>query len=416
MARNPVKMRLDDIAVFRGGSAFPDRYQGRAEGPYPFIKVADLDTPGNAGLITGASHWLDEADFEALRPPLHPVGATVFAKVGAALRLNRRRRLTRPTAIDNNMMSAEALPGTDPDFLFVLLQTIDLGRICQGGGLPSVNQELLGELEVVRPDLPRQRRVVEAVECWDALIDAAERLLASRRRRFDWIRQTVLGGDVRLAGFTAPWRRVPLADILTEHGDRSTGQEPVYSVSVHVGLIDQIEHLGRSFAAADTANYNRVHPGDIVYTKSPTGDFPLGVIKQSKIDRRVIVSPLYGVFTPETRELGVIIDAWFSAPGSALRYLTPLVQKGAKNTIAVTNTQFLQGDIRVPIDPDEVGALARVIEEADREIKLGQRHIDLLQRQKQGLLRRLLGGDDDARVPAPADPVESRSPALEAAQ
>ena len=71
-----------------------------------------------------------------------------------------------------------------------------------------------------------------------------------------------------------------LGDFLTEHKENSTGKEEVFSVSVHKGLVNQIEHLGRFFATKNTSNYNLVKPGDIVYTKSPTGEFPWGIIKQ----------------------------------------------------------------------------------------------------------------------------------------
>lgn len=87
------------------------------------------------------------------------------------------------------------------------------------------------------------------------------------------------------------------------------------SVTVRKGLINQIEHLGRSYAAVDTGHYNRVLPGDIVHTKSPAGDFPLGIIKQSKILAEVIVSPLYGVFTPTNR-----VEARHATAGAPRRF------------------------------------------------------------------------------------------------
>lgn len=89
------------------------------------------------------------------------------------------------------------------------------------------------------------------------------------------------------------WKQQKLSEVLFEHGEKSTGAEEVFSVSVHKGVINQVEHLGRSFSAANTDNYKRVFPGDIIYTKSPTGEFPYGIIKQSKVAKPVIVSPLW---------------------------------------------------------------------------------------------------------------------------
>jgi type I restriction enzyme S subunit len=168
---------------------------------------------------------------------------------------------------------------------------------------------------------------------------------------------------------------------------------------VHKGLVNQVEHLGRSFSAASTDHYNRVLPGDIVYTKSPTGDFPLGIIKQSKIDREVIVSPLYGVFTPQSYALGVILDALFESPLAARNYLHPLVQKGAKNTIAVTNKQFLEGKLHLPMDPDEQAAIADVVNTSHAELACLDAEIKALTDQKRGLMQKLLTGEWRVKVP-----------------
>lgn len=392
----PVK--LLEVATFRGGNGFPERFQGHAQGLYPFIKVADLSEEGNEREIRNARNWLTAETFDQIRPVLHPPGAIVFAKVGAALKLNRRRVLTCPTAIDNNMMSVAAGERLNPRFLFALMQTVDLAAFCQDGGLPSVNQANLGEFSFLLPSLDEQRRMIAVLEVWDEAIGAAELLSAAKRQQFEYIRAAVLTGRARLPGFTSEWVTARLSDVLTEHSLLSTGREEVFSVSVHRGLVNQVEHLGRSFAASSTDHYWRVRPGDVVYTKSPTGDFPLGIIKQSKVDRDVIVSPLYGVFTPETPALGTILDAYFSAPSAAQSYLAPLVQKGAKNTIAVTNDRFLEGSLRLPRDRFEQEALSTLISVALTELDQLNVLADHLRLQKRGLMQKLLTGEWRAPV------------------
>ncbi|PQV57898.1 restriction endonuclease S subunit [Defluviimonas denitrificans] len=243
------------------------------------------------------------------------------------------------------------------------------------------------------PPLPEQRKIAEILRTWDEALEKLTALRALNIRRRVWFRTHLFTGKVRLPGFTGEWREVPLSAVLHEHGSKSTGAEEVYSVSVHKGLVNQVEHLGRSFSAANTDHYNRVLPGDIVYTKSPTGDFPLGIIKQSKIDREVIVSPLYGVFTPQTYALGVILDALFESPLAARNYLHPLVQKGAKNTIAVTNSQFLEGKLCLPMDPAEQTAIAAIVTASHTECAGFETEIEALTRQKRGLMQKLLTGE-----------------------
>lgn len=286
---------------------------------------------------------------------------------------------------------------------FLLSDTIQklLENRAHGGTMQGLNTKAIETIELPLPSLPEQRRIVAVLDAWDGAIASCEKLVAAKERRLDWIRANVLTGDLRLSGYAKPWQTAPLTKVLAEHGQVSTGREVVHSVSVHQGLINQIEHLGRSFAAANTDHYNRVLPGDIVYTKSPTGEFPLGIIKQSRLQKAAIVSPLYGVFTPASRELGTIMDTLFASPAAAERLLAPVVQKGAKNTIAVTNKNFLKAQLHLPTDPREIVALSELVEAARAELDVHQAELKLLRSQKRGLMQKLLTGQ--WRVPESID-------------
>lgn len=185
------------------------------------------------------------------------------------------------------------------------------------------------------------------------------------------------------------WANRKLSDVLFEHKEKSTGKEEVHSVSVHKGVINQIEHLGRTFAASNTENYKLVLPGDIIYTKSPTGNFPLGIIKQSKVAQPVIVSPLYGVFKPETIDLGLMLDAYFEYPERTINYLSSIVQKGAKNTININNDTFLSKSLILPTDKTEQQKIAACLSSLDDLITAEGQKLEVLKEHKKGLLQNL---------------------------
>ena len=185
------------------------------------------------------------------------------------------------------------------------------------------------------------------------------------------------------------WEKRKFADVLIEHKLKSTGKEEVHSVSVHKGVINQIEHLGRSFSAKDTSHYSRALPNDIIYTKSPTGDFPLGIIKQNHIRKDVIISPLYGVFTPETKELGYILHVYFESPINTSNYLSSIIQKGAKNTINITNTTFLSKKMLLPVSKEEQTKIANFLSAIDKNIVLVNNKIELTKAYKKGLLQKM---------------------------
>lgn len=190
------------------------------------------------------------------------------------------------------------------------------------------------------------------------------------------------------------WKETKLSKVLFEHGNKSDGNEEVYSVSVHKGLINQIEHLGRSYSAKSTKHYKQVLPGDIIYTKSPTGNFPFGIIKQSLVDKKVIVSPLYGVFTPTTRALGYLLDVYFEQPLNTLNYLEPIVHKGAKNTINIGNDTFLSKSLILPTDDVEFGKIAEFLKKLSELIGCEKDKLKSIKNHKIGLMRELFPHGD----------------------
>jgi type I restriction enzyme S subunit len=136
--------------------------QGRASGDYPFIKVSDMNLPGNEIAIRFANNWISESDRKVLRAAVHPAGATVFAKIGIALTYNRRRLLVKGTIIDNNMMSA--IPDTSKinfKFLYYALCLQDFNLISDGTALPFLSVKALQALEMPIPTIDEQESIAE---------------------------------------------------------------------------------------------------------------------------------------------------------------------------------------------------------------------------------------------------------------
>lgn len=194
---------------------------------------------------------------------------------------------------------------------------------------------------------------------------------------------------LRFPGFTQPWSNDPLAKTLTEHKRKNSAGRDVFSVSMESGIVNQIEHLGRSFAASDTAHYTIGRRYDVVYTKSPLKAFPFGIVKQCKFDGEVALSPLYGVFTPSNPHAGLIIEAYFESPNRSIAFLTPLCQKGAKNTIQITNTTFLSGKMPLPTEPAEQRKIAECLSSVDELMAAQARKVDALKTHKKGLMQQL---------------------------
>lgn len=197
---------------------------------------------------------------------------------------------------------------------------------------------------------------------------------------------------LRFQEFKEDWKPVQLKDILKEHKSRNTKKQidEVFSVAKEKGVINQIEHLGRSYASEDISNYKVVYPNDVVYTKSPTAGFPFGIIKQNKLDRAGVVSVLYAVFKPKNIELGLLLDFYFSSWVNTYNYLVPLVHKGAKNTMNIGNEDFLKGaKIHLPTQIEEQKKIADFLIQIDNRIAQLTDKKENLEQYKKGITQKI---------------------------
>jgi type I restriction enzyme S subunit len=262
-----------------------------------------------------------------------------------------------------------------------------------GSGREGINFQSIRLFKLNLPSLPEQQKIASFLSTVDEKIQQLNKKKALLVDYKKGVMQQLFSGQLRFKdenGEAYPdWKPRKMSEVLFEHKLNSTGNEVVFSVSVHKGLVNQVEHLGRVFAAKNTDNYNLVQPGDIVYTKSPTGSFPLGIIKQSKIDKNVIVSPLYGIFTPETEGLGYMFNVFFESPINVKNYLASIIQKGAKNTINITNTTFLSKKMKLPVSKEEQNRIGDFLKEIDTKISITKNQITQTQTFKKGLLQQM---------------------------
>lgn len=189
---------LNMLCTLKGGNAFKEDLQGSMFGDYPFIKVSDMNLVGNETYIFTSNNWLS-ADIAAnIRAKPFPKGSIVFAKVGAALLLNRRRILTRETIIDNNMMAAVPKDGVDTQYLYQLLLSIDFAKLVQEGAVPSVNQSDLCALKVRFPPYEEQRKIAHVLMCSDNQIEKTLSQLENLKLQKKALMQQLLTGKRRV--------------------------------------------------------------------------------------------------------------------------------------------------------------------------------------------------------------------------
>ncbi len=137
-----------------------------------------MNTPGNERELVISNNYVT-AD-QIARMSWHPicqVPAIFFAKVGAAVLLNRKRLVNELFLLDNNTMAFSMDPNRlDSQFGQSLFERIDLTSLVQVGALPSYNASDVEDMTVSLPDhMDEQRQIGRYLARLDSLITLHQR-------------------------------------------------------------------------------------------------------------------------------------------------------------------------------------------------------------------------------------------------
>ena len=195
--------------------------------------------------------------------------------------------------------------------------------------------------------------------------------------------------EIRLDGFEGEWEINRLNKYLTvskkKNNQQKFGKEDVLSVSGEVGIVNQIQFQGRSFAGVSVEMYSIVETGNIVYTKSPLKANPYGIIK-TNYGIPGIVSTLYAVYLPKENVFPGFVERYFENDLRLNSYLKPLVNKGAKNDMKVSDENALLGNVIFPKLEEQI-AISDYFTNLDKFIQSHKDKISQLETLKKKLLQ-----------------------------
>ena len=295
------------------------------------------------------------------------------------------RKVTGRTYVTEHAIAVCASKENETTFLQYLFQKMRLGQYSDQSAQPGLAVNKLLRLNIKVPSKIEQAKIAKILSLIDERITTQNKII----EKYESLIQAIIY-KAKMDGISkGTWRKIDLYEVLQERNEKNIEGRTICSVSVSQGVVNQIEYLGRSFAAKQTSHYNVVKYGDIVYTKSPTGDFPYGIIKRSDIREDVAVSPLYGVYIPANGSMGVILHFYFMQPCNAFNYLHPLIQKGAKNTINISNGRFLENSVPLPVSESEANTIAVMLKSVQAKIEIEKKLLQSYAKGKEYLLHQM---------------------------
>ena len=317
------------------------------------------------------------------------------------------RAVAKTTEKENGMIASHRFPMYKPKKNIVDLDYITKYYITKRGQNVLIlaspggagRNKTLGQKEFAKsvvklPSLPEQQKIADFLSTIDTVISNYNDTIKAWEDRKKGVMQKLFSQEVRFKaddGSDFPdWEEKNLGEVFeisTEtNGDRYSKQE-VLSVSDEYGVVNQIEHQGRSFAGNDISKYKVVKTGQIIYTRSPLANKPFGIIKI--VGKEIgIVSPLYIVNDVRENNCSMFWYYNFDMSERTNNYLKPLVRMGAKHTMNISNEEWLSGKVSVP-SLAEQQKIADCLSSLDDVINSYKATLSAWEELKKGLLQQM---------------------------
>lgn len=392
------RKKLGEVGKCQSGVGFPEDEQGGKIG-VPFYKVSDMNNYGNEHEMTNANNYVTVEQINRKGwKPITEVPAIIFAKVGAAIMLNRKRLCLVPFLLDNNTMAYKFGQNWCPNFGKTLFENVNLTKLVQVGALPSYNSADVENLVIYIPEKQsEQEKIGIFFKQLDKLITFHVHKLNSLKKLKAGLIQKMFPKDgedfpeVRFPGFTDAWELHKLKDITARVTRKNKNIESTLALTISAqdGLIDQNEFFNKTVASRDVSGYYLIKNGEFAYNKSYSNGYPWGAIKRLDRYDMGVLSTLYIVFKPTNVNSDFLnkyydTNCWYSE-------ISKRAAEGARNhgLLNISTSEFFETEIMVPIDIEEQAKIGEFFITIDNLITLHQQKLNHLQKQKKALLQQM---------------------------
>ncbi|WP_105112472.1 restriction endonuclease subunit S [Streptococcus suis] len=385
--------KLGEVGYAKSGVGFPEKEQGGLTG-IPFFKVSDMNIDGNENELTIANNYVTDEQISRRKwRVITEVPAIFFAKVGAAVMLNRKRLIRQPFLLDNNTMTYIFNHSQwDSDFGKILFEKIDLTKLTQVGALPSYNSSDVENINILIPTLPEQSAIGTFFSTIDRQITLHQRKLDTLKEQKKTYLKLLFPAKgqtqpaLRFQGFKDDWEEVKLGEILKERNEQIAENEeyPLMSFVQGVGVTPKGERYDRSFLVKeDNKKYKKTELGDFIYSSNNLETGSIGFNKTGK----AVISPVYSIFYSkdefESSFIGIL-----SQRKDFIAKMIKFRQGVVYGQWRIHENDFLQILLHIPTKA-EMEKIITFFQTLDQEIAQVEDKLASLKEMKKTLLRKL---------------------------
>ena len=264
-----------------------------------------------------------------------------------------------------------------------------------GGGtnINNLSQGILSGLDIIKPSINEQKKIINIIEVWDRAIELKEKLLEEKLKQKKGLVERLLYGKIRLNGFDDKWEKTKISKILEIRNEKSevTDKLELYSLTIEDGVTAKSDRYNREFLVkGDNKKYKLTKLNDIVYNPA---NLRFGAIALNKIEKNVLLSPIYEtLYIKDSKKYDVNFIAQVLMSENQIKRFSAMAEGTLVERMSVKVKDFINFKINIPKNIYEQKAISNIIYNSQKEIDLLKREIQFLKEQKKGLMQLLLTG------------------------
>ena len=183
------KTTIGDSCTLKSGTSLPADKENEG-GDIPYVKVGDMNFPGNERYITTSSRFVSE---DTAGKGLFDVGSIIFPKRGGAIGTNKKRMTVLPICADLNVMGVTSNGSLLPEYLLAYFDMIDMGALSDGSSVPQINNKNIAPLDILLPPIELQNQFADFVHQVDKSKVVVQKALDETQLLFDSLMQEYFG-------------------------------------------------------------------------------------------------------------------------------------------------------------------------------------------------------------------------------
>ena len=190
---------------FIAGNGFKNIYQGFTQYDIPYYKVGSLKFCDEGNYLIDETNTINEEIRTKLKAVKIPVNSIIFAKIGEAIKLNRRCLNKIECCIDNNLM-AFISEKYFYKYIFYWTKSLNFYELTNATTVPALRKTDLENIPIPLPPLNEQQRIVNRIESLFAKLDRAKELIENTLAQFEQNKMAILH-KAFIGELTAKWRK-----------------------------------------------------------------------------------------------------------------------------------------------------------------------------------------------------------------